>query len=115
MNTADLTPVEPTPDDVQYLEDRIYEFNAGATGVRDGEWLAILVRDESGRIVAGISGNTWMHADRAGDVLVSGAGVLPEARIRGRRHDRRPSTRTHNILMRKRLARDELASVVPGL
>lgn len=50
---------EPRPDDVQYLEDRIYEFNAAATGIADGEWLAILVRDETGRIVAGISGNTW--------------------------------------------------------
>lgn len=50
---------EPTPDQVQYLEDRIYEFNARATGITDGEWLAILVRDEQGRIVAGICGNTW--------------------------------------------------------
>ena len=49
---------EPTPDEVQYLEDRIYEFNAAATGIADGEWLAIFVREE-GRIVAGISGNTW--------------------------------------------------------
>jgi GNAT superfamily N-acetyltransferase len=25
----------------------------------DGEWLAIFVRDEGGRIVAGLCGNTW--------------------------------------------------------
>ena len=50
---------EPTPDEVQYLEDRIYEFNSAATGITDGEWLAIFVRDEDGRIVAGICGNTW--------------------------------------------------------
>jgi GNAT superfamily N-acetyltransferase len=50
---------EPTPDDVQYLEDRLYEFNAGATGIRDGQWLAIFVRDHENRIVAGICGNTW--------------------------------------------------------
>src|SRR5262245_29504220 len=50
---------EPTPDQVQYLEDRIYEFNSGATGITDGEWLAIFVKDEEGRIVAGICGNTW--------------------------------------------------------
>jgi GNAT superfamily N-acetyltransferase len=49
----------PTPDEVQYLEDRIYEFNSAATGITDGEWLAIFVRDESDRIVAGICGNTW--------------------------------------------------------
>ena len=50
---------EPAPDQVQYLEDRIYEFNSSATGITDGEWLAIFVKDERGRIVAGISGNTW--------------------------------------------------------
>ena len=50
---------EPRPEDVQYLEDRIYEFNSAATGIADGEWLAILVRDDVGRIVAGIAGNTW--------------------------------------------------------
>jgi GNAT superfamily N-acetyltransferase len=50
---------EPTPVDVQYLEDRLYEFNAAATGITDGEWLAIFVRDEDHRIVAGICGNTW--------------------------------------------------------
>ena len=50
---------EPTPDQVQYLEDRIYEFNSRATGITDGEWLAIFVKDENGRIVAGICGSTW--------------------------------------------------------
>ena len=50
---------EPSPDEVQYLEDRIYEFNSTATGIADGEWLAIFVRDDEGRIVAGICGNTW--------------------------------------------------------
>jgi len=50
---------EPRPDDVQYLEDRIYEFNSAATGITDGAWLSILVRDEEDRIVAGICGNTW--------------------------------------------------------
>ena len=50
---------EPKPDDVQYLEDRLYEFNSNATGITDGEWLSILVRDDDGRIVAGICGNTW--------------------------------------------------------
>jgi GNAT superfamily N-acetyltransferase len=49
---------EPPPDDVQYLEDRLYEFNSAETGITDGEWLAIFVRDEDHRIVAGICGNT---------------------------------------------------------
>ena len=60
MRTPDLViDKEPTPDEVQYLEDRIYEFNSAATGITDGEWLAIFVRDEADRIVAGICGNTW--------------------------------------------------------
>ena len=50
---------DPSPEQVQYLEDRIYEFNSGVTGIADGEWLAIFVRDDAGRIVAGIGGNTW--------------------------------------------------------
>ena len=50
---------EPRPDQVQYLEDRLYEFNSSVTGITDGEWLAIFVRDERDRIVAGICGNTW--------------------------------------------------------
>ena len=50
---------EPTPEQVRYLEDRLYEFNVGTTGIADGEWLAIFIRDERDRIVAGICGTTW--------------------------------------------------------
>ena len=50
---------EPTPGEVQYLEDRLHEFNSAATDITDGEWLAIFVRDAEHRIVAGICGNTW--------------------------------------------------------
>ena len=53
-----LIPVDPTPDEVQYLEDRIYEFNSTMTDIADGELLAFFVRKD-GRIVAGICGNTW--------------------------------------------------------
>jgi GNAT superfamily N-acetyltransferase len=53
-----LIRIDPTPDDIQYLEDRIYEFNARTTGIGDGELLAFVVR-ESGSVVAGICGNTW--------------------------------------------------------
>jgi GNAT superfamily N-acetyltransferase len=50
---------DPAPEQVQYLEDRLYEFNSTATGITDGEWLAIFVRDEADRLVAGICGNSW--------------------------------------------------------
>jgi GNAT superfamily N-acetyltransferase len=50
---------EPALDEIQYLEDRLYEYNAGTTGISDGAWLAIFARDEHARIVGGICGNTW--------------------------------------------------------
>lgn len=59
MSDSELMPCEPTPEDVQYLEDRLYEHNSGVTGITDGQLLAFLSRDESGRIIAGICGNTW--------------------------------------------------------
>jgi GNAT superfamily N-acetyltransferase len=58
MSEVTLIPENPTPDEVQFLEDRIYEFNSSATDIMDGELLALFVR-EGDRIVAGICGNTW--------------------------------------------------------
>ena len=58
MSGPVLAAANPTPEDVQYLEDRIYEFNSSTTGISDGEWLAFIVR-AGGRIVAGICGSTW--------------------------------------------------------
>jgi GNAT superfamily N-acetyltransferase len=42
-----------------FLADRIYEFNAEATGYLDGRLLAGTVQDDAGEIIAGISGYTW--------------------------------------------------------
>jgi GNAT superfamily N-acetyltransferase len=50
---------DPEPRHVQYLEDRIYEFNSGITQIADGEGLAIFVSDDEGQVVAGIAGHTW--------------------------------------------------------
>src|SRR5262245_50002777 len=60
MHTPELS-IEnaPTPEQVQYLEDRLYEFNSDATGITDGSWLAIFAKDQHGRIIAGLCGNTW--------------------------------------------------------
>src|SRR5262245_3724619 len=58
MSEVTLIPVDPTPDEVQYLEDRIYDFNSRATDIADGEALAFCIRERE-RIVAGICGNTW--------------------------------------------------------
>lgn len=42
-----------------FLEDRIYEFNAAATGFFDAEEYAAAIRDLDGRIIAAVSGFTW--------------------------------------------------------
>jgi GNAT superfamily N-acetyltransferase len=49
----------PAPDDVQFLDDRLYELNMAATGIDNGQLLGIFVRDASGAIEAGLSGWTW--------------------------------------------------------
>lgn len=49
----------PDPRDVQYLDDRIYEYNVARTGIADARLLAIILRDDDGRIVAGLHGWTW--------------------------------------------------------
>jgi lactoylglutathione lyase len=42
-----------------FLADRLFEFNAAATGYRDGLLLGGSVRDDAGHIVAGFQGHTW--------------------------------------------------------
>jgi GNAT superfamily N-acetyltransferase len=63
MSATTLTPVDPTPDEVQYLEDRIYEFNSSVTRITDGQLLGLFVRAND-RIVAGISGDPRAGARR---------------------------------------------------
>lgn len=50
---------DPSPEDMALLNDRLYRFNAATTGVDDGRWLAIFVRDAAGQIEAGLHGWTW--------------------------------------------------------
>ena len=50
---------EPDRDDVQFLDDRLYEFNAAATGFHDGRLLALFARNAEHAIVAGLYGWTW--------------------------------------------------------
>ena len=50
-----------TPDshDVQFLDDRLYEYNVSRTGIADGRLLAIILRDHDNNIMAGLYGWTW--------------------------------------------------------
>ena len=56
---ADVVESEPKPEDVRFLEDRIYEFNVQTTGTSDGKLLAVFLRDDTGAVVGGIYGWTW--------------------------------------------------------
>jgi GNAT superfamily N-acetyltransferase len=59
MRAVELVHAAPTPDEIQDLEDRIYEFNSAVTGIADGDFLAIFARDSEQRTIGGICGNTW--------------------------------------------------------
>jgi N-acetylglutamate synthase-like GNAT family acetyltransferase len=49
----------PDIHDVQFLDDRIYEFNVERTGITDGQLMAIFLRDKQNNIIAGLYGWTW--------------------------------------------------------
>lgn len=49
----------PNHADIEFLEARIIEHNYAAAGAEDGRGLTAFIRDDQGRIVAGIAGYTW--------------------------------------------------------
>jgi ribosomal protein S18 acetylase RimI-like enzyme len=50
---------EPKPEDVRLLDDWLYEFNVEATGISDGKFLALFLRESDGVTIGGIFGWTW--------------------------------------------------------
>jgi ribosomal protein S18 acetylase RimI-like enzyme len=42
-----------------FLAQRIYEFNAQATGLFDGEVFAASIKGQTGEIIAAVTGHTW--------------------------------------------------------
>lgn len=97
--TDDAITVGDVDDGLQAeLEDRIYEFNAEATGYADGRLLRIAERDADGSLAGGLTGWTWggvgvidllwIRADRrraglGGRMLIA---AEDEARARGCTH-----------------------------
>jgi ribosomal protein S18 acetylase RimI-like enzyme len=73
---------EPSPSDIGFLEDRLYEFNADTTGIGGARSLGVFLRDESGNVVAGAAGHTWGETCELRQVWVA-------ARVRGRGIGRR--------------------------
>jgi len=57
-----LTRAIPSPEELQFLEDRIYEFNSDQIEKHDGQFFAFFVRNEQKEIVAGLTGWTWANA-----------------------------------------------------
>jgi ribosomal protein S18 acetylase RimI-like enzyme len=50
---------DPTSAEIDFLEDRLYEFNSQATGIDDALGIAVFGRDAEREIVAGLCGYTW--------------------------------------------------------
>lgn len=50
---------DPSLADIDFLDERLHEFNVARTGYDDGRKLAIFVRNADGAIMAGLSGWTW--------------------------------------------------------
>lgn len=87
MPTHRFSHEEPSLADIEYLEDRLYEFNKAATGITDGRSLGVFLRDSARNIVAGAAGHTWGDTCELRQVWVSeplrgqgiGRGLLAEA------------------------------------
>ncbi len=60
----------PKGEDIQFLENQIYEYNVAQTGYADGRLLGIFLRDDGGAIVAGLYGWTWGGCLQVQDVWV---------------------------------------------
>jgi ribosomal protein S18 acetylase RimI-like enzyme len=48
-----------TPNEVDTIEDRLYEHNSHATGRDDGKGLGFVIRDNAGQMVGAAAGYTW--------------------------------------------------------
>lgn len=57
-----MTKSTPSSEELQFLEDRLYEFNSAQTGQDDGQLFSIFIRNDRQEILAGLSGWTWAKA-----------------------------------------------------
>lgn len=48
-----------TPNEVDAIEDRLYEHNSHATGRHDGQGLGFVIRDDAGQMIGAAVGYTW--------------------------------------------------------
>lgn len=52
----------PSSEELQFLEDQLYEFNSAQTAQDDGQLFAFFIRNEHQEMLAGLSGWTWAQA-----------------------------------------------------
>ena len=50
-----------SPNEVDAIEDRLYEFNSRTTGRHDGQGLGFTIRDASGRMIGAAAGYSWAN------------------------------------------------------
>ena len=50
---------DPSRNDRDFLDERIYEYNVAATNIHDGRMMHFAIRDEDDAMIAGLSGWTW--------------------------------------------------------
>jgi N-acetylglutamate synthase-like GNAT family acetyltransferase len=48
-----------SPNEIDAIEDRLYEHNSRATGRHDGQGLGFVIRDDAGRMIGVAAGYTW--------------------------------------------------------
>jgi ribosomal protein S18 acetylase RimI-like enzyme len=66
------------PADAQELRERLHSFNMQVTGFDDGADLSSFLRDDSGRLIAGLDGFSW-----GGYARIDYLWVLPDRRGQG--------------------------------
>ena len=58
--------IEPThdlsADEIDEIENHIYDHNSRATGCRDARGLGFMIRDERGQVIGAVAGFTWAGA-----------------------------------------------------
>lgn len=92
---------EPRPEDIRFLEERLYDFNTEATGITDGELFGFFIRAANGSPVSFCAGGdaptgsgyavdvrrrsrgegTELSADHARNLRLPSAGFLPKTRL----------------------------------
>jgi hypothetical protein len=61
-----------SPDEIDAIEDRLYEYNSQVTGRYDGQGLAFMIRDELGRMIGVAAGYTWAGTSELNQMWVAG-------------------------------------------